>query len=123
MTSDEFYQQLEAEKRQEAEKYAAFSCRFSITIYEDIRPLARGEKYEVPLQKALGESGVVIGGGSSMKEIDGKMVITDVGFSVRTKELEKGLGIIRKTLNAQQAPKNTKIKLTEPREEQYGLDE
>ncbi|MFY9560352.1 MAG: hypothetical protein WAQ52_08980 [Terriglobales bacterium] len=39
---------------------------FYIRIPESLGPLARGEKYEGPLGKALGELGEVTGGGSQL---------------------------------------------------------
>jgi hypothetical protein len=123
LSKEEFFRDLEEEKREEAKKYAAYPYNFSITLFLPIGPIERGERFEDPLRAVLGDFGVVLGGGSSMKQIDGKMVITDVGFSVRTKELQKGLGLIRKSLKEQGAPKDTRIRLKEPTETLYGLDE
>jgi len=123
MTAGEFLKAAEAERRDEEAKYAAYPCRFSITIFAPVGPLERGERFEEPMRKALGDFGVVLGGGSSMATVDGRTVITDVGFSVRVKELEKGLAIIRKTLIAQGAPRDTKIEQRAPEERAFSLEE
>jgi hypothetical protein len=121
LTPEQFLAELEEEEREERATYEAYPYRFSITIYAPILPLERGARFEDPLGRALGDSGVVLGGGSSMEVVDGKQVITDVGFSARTKELEEGLATIRKCLKEQGAPTNTTIRLTEPREVDYSL--
>lgn len=123
MTADEFLKGAERERREEDAKYKDFPVRLSITIYAPIGPLERGERFEDPLQKALGDSGAVLGGASAMAEVDGKMVITDIGISVRLRNLEQGLPIVRRTLVAQGAPRNTKIEQEEPQKRVFGLEE
>lgn len=115
---------LEKEKQDEAAALGgAKGYRLTITMLAPIQPIERGERFEEPLREALGNLGVVHGGGSLTKEIDGAMVITEVDIGVSVKDLERGLAIIRKCLKAQGAPKGTTIKQTQPTEGLYPLDE
>jgi hypothetical protein len=79
---------------------------FYVLIHEPLGPMARGEKYEDPLNDALGELGEVTGGGSQLGEGD---TIAFCGLDVVVNHRENGLKVIRECLRSCGAPSNTII--------------
>jgi hypothetical protein len=79
---------------------------FYIRIPESLGPLARGEKYEDPLGKAMGELGEVTGGGSQLAEGDS---IAFCGIDVVVNDRVRGLEVIRRAMRACGAPPDTII--------------
>ena len=69
-------------------------------------PMDRGEKYEDPLNDALGELGEVTGGGSQLGEGD---TIAFCGLDVVVNHRENGLKVIRECLRSCGAPPDTVI--------------
>lgn len=76
---------------------------FYVLIREPLGPMDRGEKYEDPLNDALGE---VTGGGSQLGEGD---TIAFCGLDVIVNHRENGLKVIRECLRSCGAPSNTII--------------
>ncbi len=81
---------------------------FYVRIPESIGPLVRGDRYEDPLQEALSSAGLgeVTGGGSQLGEGDS---IAYCGLDVVVTDRERGLTIIRETLQGLGAPPSTVI--------------
>ena len=79
---------------------------FYIRIPESLGPLARGEKYEDPLGKAMGNLGEVTGGGSQLGEGSS---IAYCGIDVIVTDRAQGLEIIRRAMHACGAPADTII--------------
>ena len=79
---------------------------FYVLIHEPLGPMDRGEKYEDPLNDALGELGEVTGGGSQLGEGDS---IAFCGLDVVVNHRENGLRVIRECLRSCKAPSNTII--------------
>jgi hypothetical protein len=79
---------------------------FYILIHEPLGPMDRGDKYEDPLNNALGELGGVTGGGSQLGEGN---TIAFCGLDVVVNHRERGLRVIRECLRACGAPPNTII--------------
>lgn len=82
-----------------------------VRIPEGIMPIARGEKYEDPLDaklKAAGH-GEVTGGGTQMgpKKPDGSSDIAWVGVDVELADAEASLAALREALKELNAPKGT----------------
>lgn len=86
-----------------AERWQHF---FYVLIPESLGPLERCERYEIPLNDALGELGGVVGGGSQMGEDNG---IAFCGLDVVVNDRERGLKLIRECLLACGAPQETLI--------------
>lgn len=79
-----------------------------VKVMESIQPIARGEKYEDPLDAALkaADLGEVTGGGtllSSDKSIDW------VGIDVELADLAKGLPVLRRKLIELGVPKGSTL--------------
>lgn len=79
---------------------------FYVLIPENIKPLERSEKYEVPLADALGQLGEITGGGSQLGEGD---TIAFCGLDVVVNHRERGLKVIRECLRTCKAPADTII--------------
>lgn len=79
---------------------------FYVLIHEPLGPIDRGEKYEDPLNDALGELGQVTGGGSQLGEGD---TIAFCGVNVVVNHRHNGLKFIRHCLRSCGAPSNTII--------------
>src|SRR5687767_6850955 len=79
---------------------------FYVRIPEPLGPVDRGEKYEDPLDDALGELGQVTGGGSQMGEGD---TIEYCGVDVVVNDRDRGLRIIRQCMHSCGAPAETVI--------------
>ncbi|MFH5805787.1 hypothetical protein [Alienimonas sp. DA493] len=79
---------------------------FYVLIREPLGPIDRGEKYEDPLNAALGELGDVVGGGSQLGEGD---AVAFCGLDVVVNDRERGLQKIRQSLRACGAPADTVI--------------
>jgi hypothetical protein len=84
---------------------------FYIRIHESLRPIERAEKYEDPLEEALGELGHITGGGSQLGKDDS---IEYCGIDIVVNDRDHGLRVIRKCLRACGAPPNTVIEEYEP---------
>jgi len=97
--------------------------RLTIIIPLSIGPIDRCTQFEDPLIRALGDSGVIRGGGSFMQEKEGQMAIQDVDIGVVVKDLDRGLAIIRETLKKQGAPPGTRILQRKPVEREFPLYE
>jgi len=87
-----------------------------VKIPEQIEPIARGEKYEDPLDaflkgKGLGE---VSGGGTMMSapDKDGKKKIEYVGLDVDLSDFNGGLPILKEELIRLGVPKGTVLEYT-----------
>jgi len=96
--------------------------KLTITMPLAIRPIDRCVQFEEPLSRALGDQGVIRGGGSLMTEGDAGMEIQEVDIGVTVKDLDRGLPIIREVLKKQGAPKGTRIRQREPVEREFPLD-
>jgi hypothetical protein len=77
-------------------------------LWEPIQPVARGERYEDPLQAALEKAGLgqVDGGGSALLE-NGEIAYADV--TMYLKDLEGALELTRATLEAAGAPERSEL--------------
>ena len=82
-----------------------------VKIPESIMPIARGDKYEDPLDKLLQEAalGEVTGGGSQLGDPnpDGSAHIDWVGVDVELVDLESGLPFLKQELLKLGAPEAT----------------
>lgn len=70
---------------------------FYVLLHAPLGPIERGEKYEGPLNNALGELGEVMGGGSQMGEGD---TIPFCGLDVVVNHRDHGLRVIRECLRS-----------------------
>lgn len=91
--------------RAAAERYEHF---FYVRIPESIGPSARGERYEDPLDEALSVDalGRVTGGGSQLGEDDS---IAYCGIDVVVTDRDRGLALLRSTLQRLGSPHGTLI--------------
>jgi hypothetical protein len=95
-----------------------------INIPGDIMPIERGERFEDPLLDALADEGIggdVVGGGSSLDEIDGRTVVTSCDIELEVDDLDRALPVIRRVLIAGGAPADTTIRRFEPDDAVYPL--
>ena len=111
-----------AKKKDEADR-AAGIVRLVISMPAPITAIERGERFEDPLSDALGDLGEVDGGGSLMAEEDGKMVIVESNINVYVRDVPKSLAVIRQTLKAKGAPKDTTITQYGTQQVEHALDE
>jgi len=93
-------------------------------MWEAIQPIARGERYEDPLQAALeaGDLGEVSGGGSSIDEEHG---IDYVGVDIDLASLES-MELVRRVLEQAGAPKGSELQFEqdgEPHVIPFGVTE
>ena len=81
---------------------------FYVRIPENIGPLDRGDRYEDSLQEVLtaAELGEVTGGGSQLGEGDS---IAYCGLDVVVTDRDRGLAVIRETMQRLGAPRTTVI--------------
>src|SRR5688572_16639659 len=88
-----------------------------IKIPEDIGPVARGEKYEDPLDKQLSLHGLgeVSGAGSQLgaERFDGSSSIAFCGIDIDVTDLQKALVLLRDELRTLNAPCGTEIHYTQ----------
>jgi hypothetical protein len=99
-----------------------------INIPAPIEPLERGDRFEDPLSEAFaaeGISGGPCGGGTALKEVAGRKVITscDIEVELEDGDLGRALPVIRRVLIAGGAPPGTTIRQCEPEEALYPLHE
>jgi hypothetical protein len=93
------------------------------TLWEYILPLDRGERYEDPLDEALGELGNIVGGGSQLSDECG---IEFVDIEIELANLDDALQIVKTTLERQGAPRGSQLRITDKKQEQiveFGLCE
>ena len=87
-----------------------------IKIPEDIGPIARGEKYEDPLEEQLSLNGLgeVSGGGSELgaERVDGTLSVAFSGIDIDVTDLQKALVLLRSELRTLNAPCGTEIHYT-----------
>jgi hypothetical protein len=81
---------------------------FYVRIPEDLQPLARGDRYEDPLQEALAAAdiGEVTGGGSQLGE---GTSIEYCGIDVVVRQRDRGLELIRSVMRRLRAPRATVV--------------
>jgi len=81
---------------------------FYVRIPEGLKPVARGDRYEDPLQDALAAEGIgeVTGGGSQLGE---GTSIEYCGIDVIVREHARGLELIRSVMRRLGAPRTTVI--------------
>ncbi|HEY4259868.1 MAG TPA: hypothetical protein VGM98_06905 [Schlesneria sp.] len=91
---------------------------FYVLIHEPLGPLEREEKYEVPVNEALGELGEVTGGGSQMGDGD---TIEYCGLDIVVNDRDRGLAVIRQSLLQCGAQDNTVIEEYIPEFNEMGL--
>lgn len=79
-----------------------------VRITESILPIARGEKYEDPLDDALRKEGIgaVTGAGTALGS-DGK--VESVGLDIVVLDLPRSIPFIRKKLTALGAPRGSTL--------------
>src|SRR4051812_22208712 len=77
---------------------------FYVRIPEDLQPIARGDRYEDPLQDALDAEGIgeVAGGGSQLGE---GTTLEYCGIDVVVRERARGLELIRAVMCRLGAPR------------------
>ena len=122
MSGPEFLKLMEEEAKAGAESDPN-GIHLTITIPASLMPVERGERFEDPLDDALGDLGQVEGGGSLLHEVEGEKVIVSCDIEVFVKDLGKALPIIRKTLKSRGAPSGTTIIQYQPEEKTHPLDE
>jgi len=73
-----------------------------VKVPENILPIARGEKYEDPLDHSLKQAhfGEVTGGGSQLSapDKDGRRSVEWVGLDVEISDLQRGLALLKSEL-------------------------
>ena len=83
----------------------------TVTIPESIMPVARGEKYEDPLDAALKKAGVgEVTGAGSLLSAPG--VVGAVNIEVRLTNLSKGLPLLKERLRELGAPKGSSVEFS-----------
>ncbi|MCA9080220.1 MAG: hypothetical protein KDA58_06650 [Planctomycetaceae bacterium] len=97
----------------------------TVTMWEFITPMDRGERYEDPLIEALQEQGLgdVCGGGSQMSDEFG---IEFVDIEIELNDLKQGLPVVLKTLMQRGAPKGSVVRFEhngQRQEKEFGLAE
>jgi hypothetical protein len=82
------------------------------TLWEYIEPLARGDRYEDPLNEVLEAQnlGEICGGGTQLSD---KCGIEFVDIEIEVNDLKSGLAVAKETLEAQGAPKGSVFRFTE----------
>lgn len=82
------------------------------TLWECIQPIDRGDRYEDPLDGALGseELGQVCGGGSQLSNDCG---IEFVDIDIELNDRHRGIEVIRATLESQGAPKGSTLRFAD----------
>ena len=87
-----------------------------VKIPGDIQPLARGERFEDPLQSVLEETGLgnVSGGGSQLDDPypDGRPRVEFCGIDVDVTDCEKALALLKTKLTELGAPPGTELHYT-----------
>ncbi|MEZ5940021.1 MAG: hypothetical protein R3C18_01430 [Planctomycetaceae bacterium] len=97
----------------------------TITMWEFIMPIDRGERYEDPLIEVLEEQGLggVCGGGSQMSDEFG---IEYVDIEVELTDLKQGLPLVVRTLQQRGAPKGSVVRFEyegKRRKKEFGIAE
>lgn len=75
-------------------------------LYAHIEPMERGERYEDPLEAALGAVGTVTGGGSQLNEIGG---IEFADIEIELADLDGAIQIVVDSLEHSGAPQGSEI--------------
>ena len=85
------------------------SHHLTATLWEYIMPMERGDRYEDPLDEALSQHdlGGVSGGGSQLSDDCG---IEFVDIEITLNDLERGIPVIVATLEANGAPKGSRLR-------------
>ncbi len=87
-----------------------------VMIPGDIQPLARGERFEDPLEDALREAGIgtISGGGSQLDDPypDGRPRVAFCGLDVDVRNLEAGRQLIMQRMKTLGAPVGTELHYT-----------
>lgn len=93
-------------------------CFFYVRIPESIGPMGRGDRYEDPLQEALSAAdlGEITGGGSQLGEGDS---IAYCGLDAIVSDRERGLAVIRETMQRLGTPTGTVIEEYLPKFVEY----
>ena len=95
-----------------------------INIPAPVEPIERGERFEDPLFDAFEAEGLDaewVGGGSSLGEADGRLVIESCDIELKVADVSLALPIIRRVLSEAGAPPGTTIRQFEPEEVVYPL--
>jgi hypothetical protein len=127
LSMDEFLALADEEEQAEQEEARAAwghdGHRLTITIPVSLGPIERLVRFEEPLTDALGDDGIVLGGGTAQEMVDGSMKIVEVDIGVRVRSLDEGLATIQACLKAQGAPARTTIRTAGDSDETvYRLD-
>ena len=87
-----------------------------IKIPGELGPIARGERFEDPIQESLDSQalGEISGGGSQLGEerSDGTLAIEFCGLDVELRDLERGRALLRTRLIELGAPEGTELHYT-----------
>lgn len=87
-----------------------------VMIPDDIQPLARGERFEDPLEAVLQAArlGSISGGGSQLDDPypDGRPRVAFCGIDIDVVDLDRALGAIRRKLGELDAPEGTEVHYT-----------
>jgi hypothetical protein len=87
-----------------------------VMIPGDIQPLARGERFEDPLEEVLQAAGLgnVSGGGSQLDDPypDGRPRVAYCGIDIDVVDLDRALAAIRQKLGELDAPEGTEVHYT-----------
>jgi hypothetical protein len=109
-------------EREEAErKRAEWPVRVNIDIPLNMMLQERVDRFEIPLELALAEDGIIESAGMVSQKTNGRFQVHMVGITVRVKSIESSLSIIQKTLKQGQAPSDTRIIVENTRLEIYDL--
>jgi hypothetical protein len=87
--------------------------RLKIVMEAPIDSKEREERFEKPLEKALGDMGQIDGGGSMTGEVDGKYIVARCEIEVSVDDLEKGKVIVWQVLKEAGAPEGTRVEAVE----------
>ncbi|WP_254510721.1 hypothetical protein [Anatilimnocola floriformis] len=105
----EYASRVEFMTAEMAESSAVVGLHFVyVRIHEDIKPLERAAKYEVPLQEMLQNHGLgeVVGGGSSLGDGD---AIDYCGVDIELTDRKQGIELLKSALQNLGAPQKTFI--------------
>ncbi len=83
--------------------------RLKIVMEAPIDSQERAERFEKPLEKALGDIGQIDGSGSMIGEVDGKYVVARCEIDLSVDDLKKGKAIVWQVLKEAGAPEKTVV--------------